>query len=218
MPGKTTLMKKLREKLESMNESVIVQPEPSVTIPFINDVLQEFYKDNTRWSYPLQLMISSAQEVYMEQLRQADYDFALFDAAYSSDIYGYSHSKHKRMTMEDFYALLQIGRPFKFDFMIWIEEDPETIKNHVRNRNKDVTNDACDSEQSDLVIEDLSYIDQHLEDFEEYFPIYLNKFKGYNEDLKLITLSNLPNIYKEPEVYDNFITQLAEALKSMSAK
>jgi hypothetical protein len=122
------------------------------------------------------------------------------------------------MTMEDFYALLQIGRPFKFDFMIWIEEDPETIKNHVRNRNKDVSNDTSDNEQSDLVIEDLSYIDQHLEDFEEYFPIYLNKFKGYNEDLKLITLSNLPNIYKEPEVYDNFITQLAEALKSMSAK
>lgn len=40
--GKTTLIHELEKRLNSVSNSVIVQPEPSVTIPFINDVLKNF--------------------------------------------------------------------------------------------------------------------------------------------------------------------------------
>lgn len=83
--GKTTLLNKLKERLLMETPNVVVEPEPSVTIPFINEALKHFYNDNASWSFPMQLLISAAQESYMQELRESDYDYSLFDAAYSSD-------------------------------------------------------------------------------------------------------------------------------------
>ena len=66
--GKTTLIEKIRERLAKETSEIIVQPEPSVTIPFVNDVLKKFYNDNSAWSYSLQLCIAAAQEAHMRYL------------------------------------------------------------------------------------------------------------------------------------------------------
>jgi len=192
--GKTTLIHELETRLRSISKSVVVQPEPSVTIPFINDVLKKFYTDNKKWSYSLQLCISAAQEAYMETLNESKYEYALFDAAYSSDIYGYSHCAHGRMTLDDFHALLNVGRPFKFDYLIWINANKDELIQHVKSRNSKITTGFIEEEKKDVPIEDFSYLDSHLKDFTEYKPIYFNRFKQGNKDVKIIELSNLPKL------------------------
>lgn len=210
--GKTTLMKNIENKLRDLSEVVIVQPEPSVTIPFINDVLKKFYNDNSSWSFPLQLSISAAQEAYMQTLRESEYDFSLFDAPYSSDIYGYSHAKRGRMRLEDFHALVAIGRPFKFDVVVQICEDKNTTISRISKRNKRVEEGDMDPDRKDVSIEDYSYLDSHIEDFNEYFPIYINKFKGYNPDVKIIKLDHIPDI-DDPEYEEIIDMIISESLK-----
>lgn len=204
--GKTTLLNKLAEKLRWFSKNVIIQPEPSVTIPFINEVLKKFYDDNAGWSFPLQLSISAAQEAYMQMLRESDYDYSLFDAPYSSDIYSYSHAKRGRMRIEDHHALVSVGRPFKFDVIIKICEDKHTTISRISKRNKRVEEGDMDPDKKDVSIDDFSYLDSHIEDFTEYFPIYINKFKCYNPDALIIELNHIPDL-ESPE-YDELITKI----------
>lgn len=209
--GKTTLMNKLNERLLKDTPNVIVQPEPSVTIPFVNEVLKKFYNNNSGWSFPLQLCVSSAQESYMQMLRESDYDYALFDAAYSSDPYSYSHSKHGRMRIEDHHALVSIGRPFKFDVIIYIDEEKDITIERIKHRNKRVEEGDMHPDKKDVSIEDFSYLDSHIEDFKEYLPIYLNKFKSFNPDVKIINLTHIPDF--ESEEYDALIETLYYIIK-----
>lgn len=208
--GKTTLMSELEKRLRSKSDNVVVQPEPSVTIPFVNEVLKKFYNDNSAWSFPLQLSISAAQEAYMQELRESEYDYALFDAPYSSDIYGYSHSKRGRMRIEDFHALVAIGRPFKFDVVIQICEDKETTIKRISSRNKRVEEGDMDPDKKDVAIDDFSYLDSHIEDFTEYFPIYVSKFKAYNPDAKIIKVRHIPEL-GSPE-YEKFLDNILEEI------
>lgn len=204
--GKTTLLNKLYSRLREETDSVIMEPEPSVTIPFINDVLKKFYNDNANWSFPLQLCISAAQESYMQTLRESDYDYSLFDAPYSSDIYGYSHAKHRRMKQDDFYALCAIGRPFKFDVVIVLTDSKEETIKRIKNRNKRVEEGDMDPDKKDVTVDDFSYLDKHIEDFSEYMPIYLNKFKAFNKNVRIININHIPDLNSKE--YDNLIEEI----------
>ena len=209
--GKTTFIERLEEALRKKSEAVIVQPEPSVTIPFINDVLKNFYSDNSGWSYPLQVLISGAQEAYLQQLRETDYDYAIMDAAWSSYIYGYSHYKHGRMSLRDYNALASLSRPFRFDYLIWIGGDKEEIVSHIRGRNAQVANGELGEAKKDVEIEDFSYIDSHLKDFSEYLPVYLSKFKSFNPDINIIMLDHIPDINSDAyqEMIDSIVDKIA---------
>lgn len=209
--GKTTLMNNIERKLREISNRVLVQPEPSVTIPFVNEVLKKFYNDNSGWSFPLQLSISAAQEAYMQELRESDYDYALFDAPYSSDIYGYSHAKRGRMRIEDFHALVAIGRPFKFDVVVQICEDKDTTIKRISKRNKRVEEGDMDPDKKDVSIDDFSYLDAHIEDFSEYFPIYIEKFRAYNPETKVFKISHVPEI--ESEDYEKLINDIVDLVR-----
>lgn len=209
--GKTTLMEALYKKLSADGALTLMETEPSVTIPFINDVLKKFYDDNNHWSYPLQLCISAAQEAYMQILRETDYEYSLFDAAFSSDIYGYSHAKHRRMSLNDFHSLLNIGRAFKFDYVIWIHENKETTIERIKSRNKRVEEGDMNPDKKDVSIDDFSYLDDHLADFEEYMPEYLNRFKIDNPDVKIIELKHLPDF--KSDAYDFLIENLCKEIQ-----
>lgn len=211
--GKTTLMNELYRKLSITSKNVVMEPEPSVTVPFINDALKHFYDDNSRWSYPLQLLVSAAQESYMQTLRESEYDYSLFDAAFSSDIYGYSHAKNGRMALSDYHALLSIGRRFKFDYVIWIHEDKETTIQRLKSRNKRVEEGDMDPDKKDVAIDDFSYIDKHLTDFEEYMPMYLNRFRRDNLDVKIIELKHLPEI--SSEAYSKLVESLTKEIEGI---
>jgi len=139
-------------------------------------------------------LISGAQEAYMQQLRESDYDFALMDMAYSSDIYSYSHQKHGRMNLWEHYNLLNTGRPFKFDFVIWICENAETTKQRIQIRNNTIESGQMPKDKKDLSIENMDYIESHIQDFKEYEEIYLNKFRTMNPNVEIIKISNIPDI------------------------
>jgi deoxyadenosine/deoxycytidine kinase len=210
--GKTTFMERLEAALREKSDSVIVQPEPSVTIPFINDVLKNFYSDNMGWSYPLQVLISGAQEAYLQLLRESDYDYAIMDAAWSSYIYGYSHYKNGRMSLRDYNALASLSRPFKFDYLIWIGGSKAEIISHIKGRNEKVSNGELDEGKKDVEIEDFSYIDSHLEDFSEYLPVYLSKFKSFNPNIKIIKINHIPDINSAE--YEDMIYNIANKISS----
>lgn len=211
--GKTTLLEGIAKKLKESSDNVIVQPEPSVTIPFVNEVLKKFYNDNASWSFPLQLCITAAQEAYMQTLRESDYEYSLFDAPYSSDIYGYSHAKRERMSIENFHALVSIGRPFRFDYIIWINEDKETTMRRIKSRNKKVDEGDMHPDKKDVAIDDFSYLDAHIEDFQEYMPIYLNKFRAYNPSVNIIELRNVPDMSSQE--YSDLIENICEKIKGV---
>lgn len=214
--GKTTMLRKLEEKLREVSSSVIVKAEPSVTVPFVNDILKKFYDDNASWSLCLQLLISSVQESYFQDLREADYDYSLFDMPYSSDIYSYSHMKHKRMTPEGHHSLVSIGSHFPFDYVILINEDKETTISRVKNRNKRVEEGNMDPDKKDVPIDDFSYLDSHIADFKEYQEVWLSRFRADNPNVEIIKLNHIPDM-TSPE-YEGLIKALAKRIISKEEK
>ena len=100
--------------------------------------------------------------------------YALFDAPMSSDIYGYSHCKRGRMSIDDFHALVSISRSFRFDYVIYINEDKDTTIRRISGRNKRVEEGDMHPDKKDVAIDDFSYLDAHIQHFKEYMPIYLN--------------------------------------------
>jgi len=195
--GKTTLLHNIEEELLKYSNSVLVKAEPSVTVPFVNDVLKKFYNDNKSWSLCLQLLISSVQESYFQELRETDYDYALFDMPFSSDIYSYSHMKHGRMSADGHHSLVRIGSKFPFDTVILINEDKETTINRVKNRNTAVANKEYTEDKKDVEIEDFSYLDEHIADFKEYQEVWLTRFKTDNPDVKIIRINHVPDLRSE---------------------
>lgn len=164
------------------------------------------------WSYPLQLLISGAQEAYMQQLRESDYDFALMDMAFSSDIYSYSHQKHGRMNLWDHYNLLNVGRPFKFDYVIWINEDAKTTKERIQTRNAAVKSKNLKPGKKDLEIDNMDYIDEHIKDFKEYEEVYFQKFRTMNPNVAIIKISKIPD--KDSEDFKNLIERIYKQIST----
>lgn len=193
--GKTTILNNLHNHLSAKTINPVLQiSEPSVSIPFINDVLKKFYDDNSAWSYPLQLCISAAQEAHFQTLRESEYDYALMDMPFSSDIYAYSHQKNGRMDPEYFRALLTVGSHFSFDFIVLINESKEKTIEHVKSRNKRVEEGTMDPDKKDVEIDDFSYLNDHIDDFNEYINIWLTRFKRDNPNIKIIELTDVPNM------------------------
>lgn len=208
--GKTTLLHALEEKLLHYSKNVVVKAEPSVTVPFVNDVLKKFYDDNASWSFCLQLLISAVQESYFQDLRTSDYDYALFDMPFSSDIYSYSHMKHGRMKPDQYHSLVGIGSRFAFDYVILINEDEETTINRVKNRNKRVEEGDMDPDKKDVSIDDFSYLDSHIEDFKEYQEVWLNRFKCDNSNVHIIRLNHIPD--KSEKEYSMLVDAMASQI------
>lgn len=205
--GKTTLLHRLEEKLKEYSTSVLIKAEPSVTVPFVNDVLKRFYDDNASWSLCLQLLISSVQESYFQDLRESDYDYSLFDMPYSSDIYSYSHMKHGRMSPEGHHSLVSIGSHFPFDYVILINEDKDVAISRVRGRNKRIEEGDMDPDKKDVAIDDFSYLDSHIADFKEYQEVWLNRFRVDNPNVKIIKLNHIPDM--DSKEYNILINELA---------
>ena len=192
--GKTTLLHEIEKKLLEKTKDVVVKAEPSVTIPFINDVLKHFYNDNKAWALPLQLCISAAQEAYFQELRESDYEYALMDMPFSSDIYSYSHFKRGRMSGAGHSSLVGLGSEFPFDVVILINEDKETTIKRVSGRNKKANNGTLNNGQDDVAIEDYSYLDEHIADFKEYQDVWMTRFKSDNPNVEIIELNHVPDI------------------------
>ena len=211
--GKTTLLHKLEAKLKEETPEVIVKAEPSVTVPFVNDVLKKFYNDNKSWSLCLQLLISSIQESYFQDLRESDYEYSLFDMPFSSDIYSYSHMKHNRMTQEGHHNLVGIGSHFPFDVVILLSEDKDVTIRRIRKRNRKIANDNLDNGQDDVQIEDFSYLDEHISDFKEYQNVWLTRFTNDNSNVKIIKIYHIPEL-DTPE-YEELISNLAKTIKEI---
>lgn len=209
--GKTTLLRKLEEKLKEETNDVVVKAEPSVTIPFINDVLKRFYENNTAWSFCLQLCISAAQEAYFQDLRESDYEYALFDMPFSSDVYSYSHMKHKRMNTENHHSLVGIGTNFPFDYVILLSEDKDTTIKRIKKRNKAVTEGKLTEDQKNVSIEDFSYLDEHISDFKEYQNVWLSRFTSDNQNVKIIKVFHIPELGTQE--YTDFVDNLAKQIK-----
>jgi len=211
--GKTTLIRAMEAKLK-LNNTVLVKPEPSVTIPFVNEALKRFYTDNDAWAYPMQLLITSSQEAYMQDLESADYDYSIIDMPYSSEIYGYSHFKNGRLNHDEFLKLLSAGRTFRFDYLIILKSDKETTINRILGRNKKIdNNETVNVGGKDVQIEDFSYLDGHITDFMEYLPIHITRFKRMNPDIKIIELDTLPDMNTDKDSYEDIINNLCKEIE-----
>lgn len=210
--GKTTLLHHLADnlKLEVNPASVVVKPEPSVVIPFINEVLTKFYKDNGAWSYPLQLCISAAQEAFFQELRESDYEYALMDMPYSSDIYSYSYAKRNKLSLEMHYDLENIGSHFPFDYIILINEDKDTTIKRIMSRNNQVKTGSLNNGQSDVSIDSFDYLNDHITDFHEYENVWLTRFKTDNPNIKIIILDGIPDL--KDKKYDELIDNLTKRI------
>ena len=211
--GKTTLLHNIEKKLLETTDSVVVKAEPSVTIPFINDVLKHFYNDNKAWALPLQLCISAAQEAYFQELRESDYEYALMDMPFSSDIYSYSHFKRGRMSGAGHSSLVGLGSEFPFDMVILINEDKETTIDRVSGRNRKANSGTLDNGQDDIAIEDYSYLDEHIADFKEYQDVWMTRFKSDNPNVIIEELNHIPDI--DSPAYGKLISYIAKKIETL---
>jgi deoxyadenosine/deoxycytidine kinase len=182
--GKSTLIKRLLKHLE--NYKVEFVPEPSISLPYLSNVLDNFYKDTKRWAYTLQLGVSAAHEIHFEETRGKDYDVLLFDAPYSSFVYCKIHAKVGRMSEEDRERIENVSNPFHFDYVIMVKEDMNVTIDRIIKRNNEVNNGKG---IPDLSISDFSYLEEHIKDYEEFEDEYIKK---YFPDSDLISLNGLP--------------------------
>lgn len=117
------------------------------------------------------------------------------------------------MNVWDYYNLLNTGRPFKFDYLIWLSEGRNITIEHIKNRNSKIINNEKTEAKQDIEIEDTSYIETHINDFSEYFPIYIQKFKAINPNIKIIKISNVPNKNTETAEFDKLIENIYNKIK-----
>lgn len=204
--GKSTLLHRLAAMFNT--NSVEVRQEPSVSVPYINKVLQSFYKDTSSWAYPLQLSISAANEVQFEELRLTDYEYLFFDMPYSSFIYDAIHEKNGRMTHNEKLAIDGIHREFPFQYLIHIKESPETTIERVSKRNKKVASKSDYLGQQDVEIEDYSYLYEHIKDFREFEDSYI---KTCFKNAKIIELDGLPD--ENSHDYVDLLTKLHDQIE-----
>jgi deoxyadenosine/deoxycytidine kinase len=178
--GKSTFINRLNKIFEDESfpfQSVVVS-EPSVSIDFLKDTLKRFYKDTKTWAYPLQLGVSAAHEIHFEQLRQGDYNIALFDAPYSSFVYCSIHLKAGRLTKQEFDNIINVARPFPFHHVIVLNETADTTINRIMKRNRSI-------EMTDLL-----YLHEHISDYQIFKDDYI---KRYFPDANIISVDTIPD-------------------------
>ena len=207
--GKSTLIKRLKKHLEEKDNALRVEfvPEPSISLPNLSKVLEEFYKDTKSWAYPLQLGVSAAHEIHFQEMRKKDYDVLLFDAPYSSYVYCNIHAKNGRLTEKERMAIDNVSRPFPFDLVIVVQEDMDITINRIMKRNKAV-NSGTDI--PDLDINDFSYLEEHIRDFREFLPSYIEK---YFPNAEVLTLDHLPE--DTTEEYEQLLENICRSLKTI---
>jgi len=186
--GKSTLIRRLKKHLEEKDNALRVEfiPEPSISLPNLSKVLEEFYKDTVSWAYPLQLGVSAAHEIHFQEMRKKDYDVLLFDAPYSSYVYCNIHTKNGRLTEEERMAIDNVSRPFPFDLVVVVQEDMDITINRIMKRNNAVNSG---NDIPDLNINDFSYLEEHIRDFKEFLPSYIEKYFPHAD---IIILGHLP--------------------------
>jgi len=199
--GKSTLINQLVKKIQSLG----VQPnyvfnitEPSVTKIDLKEVLEKFYKAPDNWAYSLQLGVSSAQEIFFNELRelpQYNDSIIFFDAPYSSFMYCNIHVKAGRMTEDEKNAIINISRPFPFDYVILVEESADETIKRIMKRNRGIE------------LNDLSYMHEHISDYKLFQEDYIKKFFKKAE---IIRLSNLPDVHSNE--YQKIVQNIAEKM------
>jgi deoxyadenosine/deoxycytidine kinase len=199
--GKSTLINQLVKKIQSLG----VQPnyvfnitEPSVTKIDLKEVLEKFYKAPDKWAYSLQLGVSSAQEIFFNELKelpQYNDSIIFFDAPYSSFMYCNIHVKAGRMTEDEKNAIINISRPFPFDYVILVEESADETIKRIMKRNRGIE------------LNDLSYMHEHISDYKLFQEDYIKKFFKKSE---IIRLSNLPDVHSNE--YQKIVQNIAEKM------
>ena len=141
-----------------------------------------------------------------------EYDIALVDMPYSSDIYGYSHYKNGRITESEFNSLLQLGSGYPFDVVVLLSEDKDVTIERVRKRNTAVNNGTNSDDRSDLEIADFSYLDKHIEEFKEYEDAWIGKFKKFNPAVRVIKINRIPDVSDQEysDLINNIKTEILE--------
>lgn len=189
--GKSTFLEELSASLRNNGEQVITFGEPSIIHGNLNGILKKFYKDTYRWGYPLQSGISAAHEaifaeILEEETKQSGYTTAVVDAPFSSFIYCNIHAKAGRLSEEERDAIINLSRPFEFDYIILLEESADNTIERIQARSR--TGE----------LDDLSYMYEHIEDFKLFRKGYLDK---YFSKSKFIHLKGVPDLksleYKE---------------------
>jgi deoxyadenosine/deoxycytidine kinase len=195
--GKSTFINRLSKVFlnEAIPNEVITIGEPSVSIDFFNDALKKFYKDTKSWAYPLQLGVSAAQEIHMQNLREQKYDIAIMDAPYSSFMYCKIHQKAGRITEQERAIIENVSRPFPFDYLIFIKETAETTIDRIMKRNRSIE------------LRDLLYLHEHIRDYQEFENEYIQK---YFPGAELITISKLPD--DSSKDYENIISKVRDRI------
>ena len=111
------------------------------------------------------------------------------------------------MPLEKHNTLVGLSSNVRFDYLIVINESAEVTIERVKNRNRQANEGDLDPDKLDVAIDDFSYIYTHIDDFREYLPIWINKFKLYNPDVKIIQIDHIPNCITSKE-YDNMIQNI----------
>ena len=194
--GKSTLIRRLKKYLEETRDGIRIEfvPEPSISLPNLSKVLEDFYKDTKSWAYPLQLGVSAAHEIHFQEMRKKEYDVLLFDAPYSSFVYCNIHAKNGRLTEAERKAIDDVSRPFPFNLVIMVQEDMNVTINRIIKRNNSINNDE---NLPDSDISDFSYLEEHITDFRSFQDEYIKK---YFPNAKVIILEHLPDDTSEEYV------------------
>lgn len=204
--GKTTFIQNLSTLLESFG-SVEIMREPSVSVPQVNKALKNFYKYKTpEWAYTLQVGVSASHQINLQELKYKEYDYLLSDMPYSSFIYGKIHEANNIFSEKDLNDVIAAYRPFYFDYIIHLKASKETTEQRVQQRNNAVKNKEI-KKQKDLQITDTSYLENHIQQFEKFFPEYKEK---YFKDSILIE-KEVPDILN-PE-YMKMLNEISEQVR-----
>jgi deoxyadenosine/deoxycytidine kinase len=199
--GKSTFLERLGQKINSLGGESIVFGEPSIIDEGLNRILEKFYLNTEKWAYPLQSGISAAHEGIYEEIKELEENnhsitHALVDAPYSSYIYCNIHKKAGRLSSEETQNIINISRPFHFDYIILLEETADETIERIMRRERGTE------------LEDLSYMYEHIEDFKTFRKGYL---ETYFKDSEYIYLNSMPDIYSKE--YDIIINKIAQTIQ-----
>lgn len=204
--GKSTFIFALKQKFKELypNLSIRVEQEPSISVPYLNEVLKKFYENKNGWAYPLQLEISAINEIQFQNLRESNYDILLFDSPFSSFEYCNINKKSGRITEEERKNIDNISRPFNFDYVIIVKENLETTIKRVQGRNIDARAGSLSLAQEDVPIDDLSYLEDHIKEYGSFEEEYLKK---YFPNAQKIVLEHIPE--KTNKSYEKLLRNIA---------
>jgi hypothetical protein len=113
------------------------------------------------------------------------------------------------MTPDERDAIVNVSRPFRFDYVIVLRETKEKTISHIKKRNSSIKEGKGDKSQSDKVISDFGYLDEHISDYYGLLDGYLSRFFP---NAKVLQLEDLPRIGTKR--YSELISSLADIIVS----